>query len=507
MVRFQQRLLLASAVALNIIMLIYLAYLQDQMYFLSESKVRECRNYSEQLPAKYKLTIIIREFESFENNVGNMVRHFMEHFPADVLFVVVADTLPYPPIDLPTSDKVKLVSLDVDITKQYADMVLMEWIHSDYVLLVPDGTAIAATSSPSDILSEIIKQAESQLNVNTVKMLAWPVSGAGDVQCLGLNVRLKQWTMQYYSTTDYCDAVTGKFVLLLSTADLVKLALPFARPVHESIFIQSSVRSWKVEVQQQQLWETSIKLFENPHNSWKHRTLEQERRQELFKHFGIKLLQKVDRDEEWFGCSKQTERCFGTIHNDMPSYIYKGRWTPPCCLQALRITARHVFRILDRQNVRYWLEGGSLLGAVRNGDIIPWDYDVDIGVYQDDISKSTHLVNCAEEAYEDEDGFVWEKASEGDFYRVQYSATNHLHVDIFPFFSNNGTMTKNTWFKTHRQDMPFPETFLKPLAKIDFVGIEAPAPNNAEAFLELKFGKDVVSNPKYPDSSKVLLPS
>ena len=37
---------------------------------------------------------------------------------------------------------------------------------------------------------------------------------------------------------------------------------------------------------------------------------------------------------------------------------------------------------------------------------------------------------------------MWEKAREGDFFRVQFSATNHLHVDIFPFYEANGVMTK-----------------------------------------------------------------
>ena len=35
--------------------------------------------------------------------------------------------------------------------------------------------------------------------------------------------------------------------------------------------------------------------------------------------------------------------------------------------------------ILDRFEVRYWLDYGTLLGAIRNGKFIEWDEDVDLG--------------------------------------------------------------------------------------------------------------------------------
>jgi hypothetical protein len=91
--------------------------------------------------------------------------------------------------------------------------------------------------------------------------------------------------------------------------------------------------------------------------------------------------------------------------------------------------------------VRYWLEGGSLLGAARHGDIIPWDYDVDIGIWEEDIPKCAQLAHAMSNGHAGtHQGFVWEKAREGDFFRVQYSAVNHLHVDIFPFFNRDGVM-------------------------------------------------------------------
>lgn len=159
--------------------------------------------------------------------------------------------------------------------------------------------------------------------------------------------------------------------------------------------------------------------------------------------------------------------------------------------------------MLEACGVRYWLEGGSLLGAIRGGDILPWDYDVDLGIYREDVHRVDWLAKAKSKPIADDLGFVWEKASEGDFFRVHFSHVNRLHVDIFPFYSKNGTMTKNSWFKTHRQDMEFPEHFLKPLSSIDFVGRTVSAPNNIHDFLELKFGEGVVENPSYPNPLKM----
>lgn len=228
----------------------------------------------------------------------------------------------------------------------------------------------------------------------------------------------------------------------------------------------------------------------------------------MYKRFGIKKVELSSGGEEWYGCSKNTKRCFGTIIDDMPEFLYENRWTPPCCLKNLKETAKYVFKVLDKFKVRYWLEGGSLLGAARHGDIIPWDYDVDIGIYRHEINKCDFLAKAEEmgrsgSKFVDDQGFVWEKSREGEFYRVQFSQFNHMHVDIFPFYERKGIMTKNTWFKTHRQDTEFPAKYLKPLSKIEFIGVQASAPNHIKEFLEYKFGKGVIENPQYPDPSRV----
>jgi len=37
--------------------------------------------------------------------------------------------------------------------------------------------------------------------------------------------------------------------------------------------------------------------------------------------------------------------------------------------------------ILDKYNIEFWLDCGTLLGAVRDGRIISWEHDLDFGVF------------------------------------------------------------------------------------------------------------------------------
>lgn len=47
-----------------------------------------------------------------------------------------------------------------------------------------------------------------------------------------------------------------------------------------------------------------------------------------------------------------------------------------------------VDRVFRKRNIEYWIEYGTLIGAVRHGGFIPWDDDIDIGIRHQDIHRA-----------------------------------------------------------------------------------------------------------------------
>lgn len=101
--------------------------------------------------------------------------------------------------------------------------------------------------------------------------------------------------------------------------------------------------------------------------------------------------------------------------------------------------------ICSKNNLRYFLIGGSLLGAVRHSGFIPWDDDIDIGMPRQDYDMFLSLCDGELPSHYDLVHYTRQPKVNSDFIKIEdsrtkiYDASKELRsrdagifIDIFP---------------------------------------------------------------------------
>lgn len=95
-----------------------------------------------------------------------------------------------------------------------------------------------------------------------------------------------------------------------------------------------------------------------------------------------------------------TDHCKLTKDRDLQYYVVDG----------MDVVKKEMLRLLNvideicvEYKLKYWIDGGTLIGAVRHGGFIPWDDDIDISMLKPDylilireLENRTSLVNAKE---------------------------------------------------------------------------------------------------------------
>ena len=158
-----------------------------------------------------------------------------------------------------------------------------------------------------------------------------------------------------------------------------------------------------------------------------------------------------------------------------------GSPRPACCTEHLLELIGFASELLARHSIVHWLDYGALLGAVREGELIPWDPDADFGILQ---RQEREVLALAEEVTGAGHRLA---ASDQGVIQIRYSEINELKVDLFMWQARDGMLlpledTDYAW-PGMASRLAFPTRFIEPLGEVCLHGRSLPAPAPTHEFL------------------------
>ncbi len=162
-------------------------------------------------------------------------------------------------------------------------------------------------------------------------------------------------------------------------------------------------------------------------------------------------------------------------------------------LEIRKIEFLKICNLLDKLDIRYFLQTGILLGAIRDNNFIPWDWDIEVSVFSDEVvNKMDLLIN--------------ELNSAGFEILKNFRELSHLKIDFKGELSTETTKyTIMGWCYDKkkkifwRNKFKVPERLLSEMRKIEFFGKSHLAPYPPEKYLEYQYGnwkKPIISSDK-----------
>jgi hypothetical protein len=168
----------------------------------------------------------------------------------------------------------------------------------------------------------------------------------------------------------------------------------------------------------------------------------------------------------------------------------------------------NLLNLLDRTIHKLELNGitpflifGALLGSIRDGNLIPWDDDIDIGVYHERggadalVSKIKAIVACDDGMEEcDESDYT---TDEGFGLKI-HDKINHCFIDVF-LMSNispdkihyTDPVSRNKW-----SDKYILSNELSNMGACSIRGVKYKCPSNTVNALKRMYGKDSIDTPR-----------
>lgn len=214
----------------------------------------------------------------------------------------------------------------------------------------------------------------------------------------------------------------------------------------------------------------------------------------------------IDGDEiHWVGCTKDSPPC------PINYYINRlGLNTPPCCREHMTELCFAIDKLLTDMSVPHWIDGGTLLGAVREkGHFLAWEDDVDISfMLEDSINWDTFVSEVMNKLKQQ--GYAVRTQNENRMINVYYKPPpsgwffgleqfryrGEIKVDLIGnrVVKSHGEnvmerlLFKGTMPQTENGFYGVPVEMMMPTGEIELMGKMVSCPRDSDAYLRTLYG-------------------
>lgn len=147
---------------------------------------------------------------------------------------------------------------------------------------------------------------------------------------------------------------------------------------------------------------------------------------------------------------------------------------------------------LETNNIPYWLDYGTILGATRYKDFIPWDIDVDLSLFDVDKEKVKEVFERAVA----NKSYIFRNAFEGSGFQVYYSKDVWHHTDLFFWYEDKDFLRRKHYVGMDhergtdvRKGRDFPKAWVEELSQAKLGKRMYSVPKDPEHFCEFRYGK------------------